>query len=55
MGAGFGVLEDGLADGQAGKGLAQVHLAALVGQLQRAHGLHGRIADQGSVKSIRSW
>ena len=46
MGTGFGVLEDGFADGQAGKRLAQVHRLALVAQLLGATGVLRHVADQ---------
>ncbi len=44
--AGLGVAQDGLADGQALEGLRQVHRAALVGELQAARRLRGRIAHE---------
>ena len=42
----FGVLDDGFADGQSGKGFGQVDRFAVVGQQQSAHGFFGGIAHQ---------
>jgi hypothetical protein len=54
MGAGFGVLEDGFADGQARKGLGQIDPATLVTQLQRPTALSAASRMSCSVNPMRS-